>query len=74
MRAVRFLQWDGTPAVTMERKQSPATERSNRTGRTEAGARPRRSGEGSQSALASLRSIERDRARTSPGQDGKPRK
>jgi hypothetical protein len=59
----------------MER-QPPAKERSHRDReeRGTAAARPprqRRSGEGSESALASLRSMERDRARAVPADDDK---
>jgi hypothetical protein len=55
----------------MDRKQPSNKDRSNdadRTG-TDRRARERRSGEGSESALASLKHIERDRRRTQPPAD-----
>jgi hypothetical protein len=61
----------------MERKQGPGKEGTNRDDDSKAASRalrPRRSGEGSESALANLRSIERDRARTVPADDGVPRR
>jgi hypothetical protein len=61
----------------MERKHGPGKEGANRDDDSKAAnraLRPRRSGEGSESALANLRSIERDRARTVPADDGVPRR
>jgi hypothetical protein len=61
----------------MERKHFSDKERSNREdGGKTAGRplRPRRSGEGSESALANLRSIERDRARSVPEDEGATRR
>lgn len=60
----------------MERKQSSDKERSNRDDGKNASRplRPRRSGEGSESALANLKSIERDRARTVPADEASPRR
>lgn len=56
----------------MDRKQQPSNKnRSNdadRTG-TDRRAREGRSGEGSESALATLKSIERDRKRSRPADD-----
>lgn len=62
-------------AAPVPRKQ-PAKERSNNADRApaqrpaERGARERRSGEGSESALAKLRCIERDRQKNRPADDG----
>jgi hypothetical protein len=61
----------------MEPKQSHEKERSNRDDGSKAATgplRPRRSGQGSASALANLRSMERDRDRTVPAEDGPPRR
>lgn len=56
----------------MDRKQPPSNkERSNDADRsgTDRRAREGRSGEGSESALATLKSIERDRKRSRPADD-----
>jgi hypothetical protein len=61
----------------MESKQSHEKERSNRDDGSKAATgalRPRRSGQGSASALANLRSMERDRDRAVPAEDGPPRR
>jgi hypothetical protein len=56
----------------MDRKQPANKDRSNLADRsnTDRQARERRSGEGADSALASLKSIERDRQKTQPPEDG----
>jgi hypothetical protein len=61
----------GTPVVPTDRKQPPNKDRSNRADRsnTDRQAREHRSGEGADSALASLKSIERDRQKTQPPED-----
>jgi hypothetical protein len=58
------------------KQQPPPKERANREDRTPAArpSRPRRSGEGADSALANLKTIERDRARTIPADDTPPRR
>jgi len=62
-------------AAPVPRKQPPK-ERSNNADRApaqrqaERGARERRSGEGSASALAKLKSIERDRQKNTPADEG----
>ena len=59
------------PLSNMDRPQPTNKERSNdadRTG-TDRRARDGRSGEGSESALANLKSIERDRKRSRPADD-----
>lgn len=56
----------------MDRKQQPANkDRSNNADRsgTDRRARDGRTGEGSESALATLKSIERDRKRSRPAED-----
>jgi hypothetical protein len=58
----------------MDRKQPNNKERSNdadRTG-TDRRARDRRSGEGSDSALARMKNIEKDRQRSRPLEDDSP--
>jgi hypothetical protein len=59
----------------MDRKQPPKDRSNHREdrGTPPRPARPRRSGEGSESALASLKSIERERARSIPADDETPR-
>jgi hypothetical protein len=58
--------------LQMDRRQPTNKDRSNDADQSGADrhARERRSGEGSQSALASLKNIERDRRRSSPDGDG----
>lgn len=57
-------------------RKHPAKERSNNADRApaqrqgERGSRERRSGEGSESALAKLKSIERDRQKNTPADEG----
>ncbi|HKB55116.1 MAG TPA: hypothetical protein VKD22_14055 [Ramlibacter sp.] len=60
----------------MERKKPAQKERSNRDDRNTTGGQggPRRSGEGSASALANLRKIERERARSNPDDDANTRR
>ncbi len=55
----------------MDRKQPTNKDRSNDADRsgTDRRARERRTGEGSESALATLKHIERDRARSRPAED-----
>lgn len=55
----------------MDRKQPTNKDRSNDADRagTDRHARERRTGEGSESALATLKTIERDRARSRPAED-----
>jgi hypothetical protein len=58
----------------MDRKQPANKDRSNEadaTG-TDRRARERRSGEGSESALANLKNIERDRRRSRPDDESEP--
>jgi hypothetical protein len=56
----------------MDRKPPSRKERSNDADRsgTERGARDQRTGEGSESALATLKHIERDRRRSWPADEG----
>jgi hypothetical protein len=61
-----------TPIPKMDRKQPTNKDRSNdadRTGSDRRG-RERRTGEGSDSALANLKNIERDRQRSRPMDEG----
>ncbi len=62
----------GLPAQNMDRKQPINKDRSNVADRsnTDRHARERRSGEGADSALANLKSIERDREQAKPSEDG----
>lgn len=62
----------GIPALNMDRSQPSNKDRSNMADRsnTDRHARERRSGEGADSALANLRSIERDREQSKPPEDG----
>jgi hypothetical protein len=55
----------------MDRKQPSSKDRANEADRSNSDRRARegRSGEGSESALATLKSIERDRKRTKPADD-----
>lgn len=55
----------------MDRKQTSNKDRSNEADRsgTDRRAREGRSGEGSESALATLKNIERDRKRSTPAED-----
>lgn len=55
----------------MERKQPAPKDRANRDerGSVTRPIRPRRSGEGADSALANLKTIEQDRARSRPADD-----
>jgi len=55
----------------MDRKQPANKDRSNTADRsgTDRWGRERRTGEGSESALAKLKNIERDRQRSRPGDD-----
>jgi hypothetical protein len=57
-----------SPTLKMDRKQPTNKERSNDADRSgmDRRARDRRTGEGSQSALATMKNIERDRQRTKP--------
>lgn len=59
----------------MDRKQPAPKERSNEADRngTDRRAKQGRSGEGSQSALATLKNIERDRKRSKPAEDNSDR-
>lgn len=59
------------PTSKMDRNQPTNKERSNDADRsgTDRRARERRSGEGSESALASLKFMERDRKRSTPTDD-----
>ena len=61
---------------TMDRKQPSNKERSNESDRTGNDRRrwERRSGEGSESALATLKNIERDRERNRPADDSSSNK
>jgi hypothetical protein len=61
-----------SPSSKMDRKQSTHKERSNDADRSGTDRRPRerRTGEGSDSALATLKNIERDRQRTRPADEG----
>ena len=60
-----------SPKLKMDRKQPANKDRSNDADRsgTDRRARERRTGEGSESALATLKNIERDRRRSQPGND-----
>ena len=64
------------PKPTTDRKQPSNKERSNQADRTGADRRrwEHRSGEGSESALANLKNIERDREKTRPADDGSAEK
>lgn len=59
----------------MDRKQPAHKDRSNEADRsgTDGRAKQGRSGEGSQSALATLKNIERDRKRSKPADDNSDR-
>jgi hypothetical protein len=61
-----------TPISKMDRKQPSNKERSNDADQSgpDRRARERRSGEGSESALATLKNIERDRQRSKPADEG----
>jgi hypothetical protein len=59
----------------MDRKQPPKDRSNHREDRSNTARprQPRRSGEGSESALANLKSIELERARSIPADDDAPR-
>jgi hypothetical protein len=60
------------PISKMDRKQASNKDRSNDADQsgTDRRARERRTGEGSESALATLKNIERDRQRNKPADEG----
>jgi hypothetical protein len=60
-----------SPMPKMDRKQPTNKDRSNDADRstTDRRAREQRTGEGAESALATLKNIERDRRRTQPDDD-----
>jgi hypothetical protein len=61
-----------TPSSKMDRQQPTTKDRSNDADRsgTDRRGREHRTGEGSDSALATLRNIERDRQRSKPADEG----